>query len=368
LIAAASLAACTLDKTPPTLTDSQVAIQDAGKPPGFDANGIILLAPGARRPLDGGADASDMGKTGSSGDAGKLDAGREDAGTMHTNGSDRDAAAGKPKPPTMPPAQPCNGSCPSDKPRCLPNNTCAQCALDSDCHAGTPRCDTQSNTCVACVANTDCPGATPICDLTAHVCRQCTADAHCGGTTPRCDPSAHACVQCLDDSSCGGGTPRCDTTAHRCVQCTAHADCTTHEHPECANHVCSLCTSDAACNGRPGAGACDVARGDTDDDDDESGEGDSSSGGSGACVECSPSNVSACASGMCNGGNHRCGAMPLPPTVAPCTACTRDRDCGSGKSCSVLRLAGRRVGSYCVPPGNNACLTSCALGVPIGCN
>lgn len=364
LVAATSFAACTLDKTPGTSSDGAVTIEDAGKPSGFDASGVILLAPGARHAMDAGIDAGDMTKTGSSGSGAAPDAGprthsREDAGTRPANS---DAGAGKPKPPVKP--QPCGGACPSNKPRCLPNGMCAQCAFDSDCHPGAPRCDTQSFTCVACVSNADCAAPTPACDVAAHVCRACIDDSQCTGNAKRCDTSAHACVQCLDDSTCSG--QHCNVATHGCVQCLVNADCTTHAQPECNNHVCSLCTSDAACAGRPGAGACDAVR----DQDSQSGEDDEAqSSGSGACVECTQSNTTACASGMCNGGQNHCGTKPPPPPpVAPCTTCQRDRDCSSGQDCSSVRIAGRRIASFCVPSGNAACLASCAVGLTLGCD
>lgn len=371
LIAATSFTACTLDKAPPTITDAAL-LEDAGKPSGVDASGVILLAPGARHALDAGSDAGDMSKTGSSGSgATPMDAGHprtpKDAGARPAN-SDRDAGTGKPKPPAKPPAQPCGGACTADKPRCLPSGMCAQCALDADCHAGTPRCNTQSFTCVACLGNADCAAPTPACDVTAHVCRACVDDSTCSGNTSRCDTTAHACVRCLDDSTCGGF--RCDVSTHNCAQCLVDSDCTDRAHPECTNHVCSLCTSDAACTGRPGAGACDAVRKSGDGQDNQSGDDGNSqtTGGSGACVECTQSNVSACGSGMCMGGQNKCGIKPPPPPpVAPCTPCTRDRDCSTGQSCSSVRIVGRRIGSYCVPSGNDACLASCAIGLTLGC-
>jgi Cys-rich repeat protein len=126
---------------------------------------------------------------------------------------------------------------------------CVQCAKDTHCGPGAPRCDTTQFRCVACVMSSDCAGG--------YVCKTGLCAPPCTGGCPmssRCDDGAcvqcddglgcasspagpycvgHACASCRDDSDCGGATPRCDGVARRCVQCEAHTDCTAAATPLC---------------------------------------------------------------------------------------------------------------------------------------
>ena len=63
------------------------------------------------------------------------------------------------------------------------------------------------------------------------------------------------------------------------------------------------------------------------------------------------------------------GAWPARNLGAVCSLLViGDRDCSSGQDCSSVRIAGRRIASFCVPSGNAACLASCAVGLTLGCD
>ena len=228
----------------------------------------------------------------------------------------------------------CNmdSECSGATPACIAGRGCVQCTASNTraCTGATPVCNTTTNTCVQCNSNTDCSGRTPICNTTTRTCVPCTADSQCGGATPACATSGAnqgACVQCTtaNASVCTASMTVCDNTNNRCVRCNTNADCggTT---PACVMNTCRACRGDSDCGGA--TPAC---------------------GASGACVQCTMTNSSACtgATSACNTTSNRCvqctsnaqcgGTTPvcdLPSNM--CRPCQADRDCsGATPACGA---------------------------------
>jgi hypothetical protein len=395
---AIALGACQLDTSVPEPDTDALAPLDASLPPLRDASTPVL------RPRDAG--------TGRGGgaplDAGKDSGAARDAGDMREDARVPSDAATDARTPTPPPpvdAGRCGGPCPSDKPVCLEDGTCAECAERSDCtRPGAPRCEQATHTCVACLEDADCDGGTPACDITTHTCVGCVNAGDCHGDTPACDITKHACVGCLQSSDCSrdrhcqadtqscvecltdgdchdarrahcaaGACTACtdsaqcahvtenrhvcataadddddDDVAGTCVECATHADCTDLARPECDDFECGRCTDDDACEGRPNATVCDERRGRR---------------GSGACVECTARDDDACGDGrscdeerlVCVEAGDGDGEM--------CASCDADGDCIDGFACGSNGGA-----SYCVPATNvELCVATCENGSPLSC-
>jgi hypothetical protein len=276
----------------------------------------------------------------------------------------------------------------------------------SRCAASTPLCDTTGGggVCVGCLANADCGGTTPVCSGTTNTCVGCAADG-----APSCPDPAHpacqktgplagACTECSSTSAalCGGPQPQCLGATGLCGCAGAAGD------PACgaANSglVCSgpngFCV--AGCvpgrNGCPtgqtcvgvvlGLGHCEAATACTADADCAMPTGHCDtmegftrcvqclvdtdcpapfvcSGDSKTCVECTPTNQSACridlGGARCVGGDS-CG-------------CATDADCGgttSGRACDATT---ERCVPGCRGTGGNGCppsLVCASTGAVIG--
>jgi hypothetical protein len=66
------------------------------------------------------------------------------------------------------------------------------------------------NACVACAVNTDCGAAAPVCDTCQGQCVGCVSDTDCKTTAaPHCDPQNNTCVQCVTGAQCPMAMPNC---------------------------------------------------------------------------------------------------------------------------------------------------------------
>lgn len=155
----------------------------------------------------------------------------------------------------------------------------------------------------ACVTSSDCTESAPVCS--DGVCNKCVQNDDCMGIAGKqvCDTASGACVNCVEDEDCEGATPFCDTTMHACVSCLHNTDCTMSDAPVCGgDQMCTGCTGNTDCNGRFGnKNLC---------------------GATGACVQCSDSDKSACM-----------GTTPVCKNNA-CAACGGDGDCSGGLKCN----------------------------------
>ncbi len=90
---------------------------------------------------------------------------------------------------------------------------------------------------VECTSNAQCDGLTPTCNLTAgsptqYTCVQCAVDADCGAGAPICDTSTGLCAECITGSDCDDGNA-----------CTADI-CNAGV---CANDASQVCTIGGTC-------------------------------------------------------------------------------------------------------------------------
>ncbi len=241
-----------------------------------------------------------------------------------------------------------NVHCPMAKPVCdVPQNKCIECVDNSTCPMDRPRCDAPMKVCVGCLSNADCMGAKPVCDMTTRACRACGNDGECtgtgGGTTPACmttgacgecsaanktkctgtpkpacDVPAGKCVECTDNMTCPMDRPLCDTAMKVCVGCLSSMDCMGAK-PVCdmTTRACRACGNDTECP--MSAPACQPT---------------------GACGECSATNMSRCmgATPVCNVAAGKCVECVMNgncPPVRPvcnlmtnmCRPCMADAEC-----------------------------------------
>ena len=281
-----------------------------------------------------------------------------------------------------------DAQCSAPTPVCdVPNTTCVECVMTSDC-ASDQVC-TASNTCVqGCVDNSQCSTPLPVCDTAAgnctqclvggdclsgvctssQVCVECEDDADCTGGDV-CAPD-NTCVGCVTDGDCGVGEvcgillqtcmPGCVTDADcvdprlpvcdgsgTCVECTTAADCSNGE--LCNNNVCEPpCTSDADCPAAhpvcSDAFLCVDCRTESDCDANEVcmaetcvpscvTDADCTEPAApvcnttvGACVLCTATNATACATSSA-------GQLCVDLDTTPACGCSGDSDCPAGSSC-----------------------------------
>jgi uncharacterized repeat protein (TIGR01451 family)/MYXO-CTERM domain-containing protein len=113
-----------------------------------------------------------------------------------------------------------DGECGGGTPACQTSGACGECSATNTAACGGLRrlCDVAGGgVCVGCVTSSDCSGPTPFCSSTTHACIPCTADGapSCGDPArPVCQttgPLAGACTECsaTNVSLCGGAKPRC---------------------------------------------------------------------------------------------------------------------------------------------------------------
>jgi hypothetical protein len=268
---AACVSACSLDRAPLDMEGLQAGSHDL-----LDAGLIVRIAAASSPTLHAPNDPPPLGTdpdtpTGQAGTSATA-TGSSDAATGHARSSDPDAGA---------------ASAPGD----------SRCDNDADCNRAMPFCDTSTHACVECIAHDDCQRATAAQCQAGH-CQPCSAN--------------DACAHIPGRSSCG----RADS-AGVCVACVENSDCHDLALPECDGRACVPCTSQAACSGRPGAGVCDLATSavqqSSDGEDDGRGKGkkrndkqQKPSRGTGACVECTASDASACGEGSCDAEHTRC--------------------------------------------------------------
>jgi uncharacterized repeat protein (TIGR01451 family) len=220
------------------------------------------------------------------------------------------SAAGLSGAPTTPYPSDGNGPDPGTPATPIVLDTCQK---DADCPAG-KFCFTAMHpfVCGDCKTNADCPlPAKPVCDATTHTCRACTQNSDCTGATPVCETSSGRCVQCLSSMDCSGLTPLCNL----------------------ALGLCGPCTGDGPSGGciDPARPACNTVPPLT-----------------GACTECSMTNVS-----KCGGAKPQCQTQ-----VGLCGCSDKDGDSECGGNLSGIICNGP-VG-ICTPgcsgaPGRNGC-------------
>ncbi len=189
-----------------------------------------------------------------------------------------------------------------------------------------------------------------------------------GGTTVECDaadgqPDADDCTdaaapfcvsgECKDcseaptpDSSCaalGGSADYCDTNAGECVACLSHDHCDTIANARCndANHTCVPCQSSTECAGITDHEVCD----------------------DGTCVECTPSQDSACSGKLCHAIDLECTNFD-PGDAGLCETCIADAHCSTDQLCIPMTFDAQDVGHFCLwrqdaPSGPNGnCFTA----------
>ncbi len=271
--------------------------------------------------------------------------------------------------------------CPEDAPICdVEARTCGECGSDEHCESPLPVCDTERAECVECNTSEDCEGAL-LCDPHSNRCVPCLVDDECEGDLT-CEPALGMCVDgCVSDDDCGEPLPACDVGDGTCYECLDDSHCSDDEICYPGRFCAPQCTSDEMC---PEDLRCDVEDGrcvECVSDDDCEGDFVCNDAGScqppcltddecldpalpacsdeNRCVECSESNVSACAEDeVCNvddgicvscipGDDSSCegnpsGTLCLDSGEEPRCGCVDDDDCGVGNSCDL------EVGA-CVP-------------------
>ncbi len=130
--------------------------------------------------------------------------------------------------------------------------SCATCALDSDCARNSTEiyCNPGIHLCVACNSDRDCRAGS-VCDPVILKCaKACTTNADC---SKDCYVAGGYCVDCLADAECSDPAyPRC---THECVECAAHSDCLSPDSPFCyaQRQKCVQCLTTSDC---PPLGTC----------------------------------------------------------------------------------------------------------------
>src|SRR5688572_7322837 len=91
---------------------------------------------------------------------------------------------------------------------------------DGSCARGGDPCDTFCSGepgCVECASNSDCGPGEPRC--VAGRCEACADNDDCG-TGQVCHPREHTCgLACASDGDCDDQAPLCDTASGQCVGC-----------------------------------------------------------------------------------------------------------------------------------------------------
>jgi hypothetical protein len=236
-------------------------------------------------------------------------------------------------------------SCPAELPVCRPkaddpsSGRCEPCE-GGDC-LGDTVCDLGSGRCVQCLRATHCGDDKPVCKLADKAqdneCVQCLENDDCASETdPACDLERNVCVECVDDEQCEGTpeTPVCDTGAHRCVVCNEDSECDSPDAAQCdsATHECVPCTSDEHCEAHGYLDTCSDAGSCVEDcsSDEDCGLEDPSRpacGKEGLCVECTPSEESACGGNVCDPMKETCTAREQG-SKGVCERCIADSECG----------------------------------------
>lgn len=281
---------------------------------------------------------------------------------------------------------------------CQPSGACGQCSDTNKtaCTAARPLCDQTSGVgaCVGCITNADCGGAAPLCSPSTRTCVGCSGDGAPSCTDPErpvCQTTgamAGACGECsaTDSSRCGGAKPRCLTAYGLCGCSDANGDsdcggassglicsgtvgiCV----PGCSGapmrngcptgQTCSVLTGAPGTCGTPGGGAC------TGNGDCAAPTGTCDTGAptarcvqcvndsgcsaplvcataSGSCVECTPTNATACDAA---GSGDRC----LP---AGTCGCQSDDDCGGVRSGRICNATAGTCTVGCRAVSGNGC-------------
>jgi hypothetical protein len=175
----------------------------------------------------------------------------------------------------------------------------------------------------------------------------------CDVEKPVCDPNRNRCVACLTYQDCGGNGV-CDTASGTCVECLAGADCTTPAAAVCntGTNTCeATCTRDADCsrfdgtNGTSTAPVCNTM--------------------TGACVQCTVKNETACGASSCNPATNACTTTPRA-SIDVCRACVADSEClGAELATPTARCVPMTFGTDTTTKRGSYCLavateTSCA--------
>jgi hypothetical protein len=179
----------------------------------------------------------------------------------------------------------------------------------------------------------------PACNVEAHTCVACTENAHCSGATPICDVSSYTCVQCLANAECPDEAPLCDVTANECVECLKPQDCGEATASRCEAGQCLPCAKDSDCAQILGRNLCVT----------------------GACVECTEANPSACAGNSCDPRRNQCTSTALG-SVGLCRPCVSDRECSGGTQadpdtrCAPMQFQGTpRTEAFCLRRSVKGC-------------
>jgi hypothetical protein len=208
-------------------------------------------------------------------------------------------------------------------------NECVPCTTQPQCtNAVFPVCDTTRAQCVSCTSNNGvagfaCPTTTaPVCQTSGSITGQCTQCSsanvgQCGGasTTPTCDATIGSCAGCTGDNATVTARP-CLTTAARACQVTgACTQCSPTNVSACtpAAPTCNAAGTCAACTGDQGAGGTNACPSSTLP----------ACQTDGTCTQCSATRMS-----LCTGATPTCGTVS-----GTCGACNGDRGSGATFAC-----------------------------------
>ena len=300
-----------------------------------------------------------------------------------------------------PPSQMCpcalNSDCNASAPVCDTATTrCGPCTRDSDCagRSGANACDTATGACVTCSATnaTACTGATPACNTATHSCVQCTATsaAACTGATPACNAATNACVQCTaaNAAACAGATPVCGS-ANTCVLCTAGTGGAVGCAANPDGHACADdsmgrpfcgCMSDSDCGGASSGRLCDATTRRCVD-------GCSPAAGRNGCPAdrfCSSNDATGASTGLCtttcNFDSDCARTMPAAPRclaatdagASQCVACRTDADCAGRTDGRLVCATDTHACVACTATSTAACRaesagSACLAGGTCGC-
>lgn len=260
-------------------------------------------------------------------------------------------------------------SCPAELPVCKPkaddpsSGRCEPCE-GGDC-LGDSVCDVDSGRCVQCLRASHCGDDKPVCKLADEAqdneCVQCLDSDDCSSeTNPACDLERNVCVECVDNEQCEGTpeTPVCDTGSHRCVVCNEDSECDSPTAAQCdsSTHECVPCSSDEHCAGQGNLRVCLAGSCVEDCGPDKACVDDSrpACGKDGYCVECTPSDESACGGMVCDPEEETCTTLEQG-SKRVCEPCIADSECGDEDEnpsethrCIPLTFLGSPQGGRCL--------------------